>query len=494
MTSLDAVTKPDRDFYMDLLRGLSILVVVLGHWLMAEATWNGSELIIGNALAEFPALGALTWILQVIPVFFFVGGFANYGSWGRASGEPAAYAAWVLKRVRRILKPTAAYLAVVLVLLTVLDALGVIPSLAEATILATQLFWFLGIYLVVVAFTPAMAAWHRRSGALALVVLAAIAMAADVLRFGFDLKTVAFINFGAVWLFAHQLGFFYAERRIRRNESWTMVAGGLAALAALVAFGPYPLSMVGLPGEVSNMNPPTAALIALSVWQVGLAVLLADKVRPWLNRRRPQVAVYVVNRSIMTILLWHLPVAVLVARLLVPLGLPEPDVGSLGWWLAKLAWVAVFGVALAGVVLVFRRFEDVAPPRREPSKLAGTGPMAVIGVTLVSLGLLAFTVGGPDGLLETSEVELIIFAVSPLLNVVYLGLGALLLRASVVDRNTASAAAVGVGLALLALAAIDLTANVDALATSPPNGLLHAVLALSCFGAAWAVRRVLVAV
>ena len=60
-----------------------------------------------------------------------------------------------------------------------------------------------------------------------------------------------------------------------------MAAGGFGAAALLVAFGPYPGSMIGLPGAgMSNMAPPTLAILAVSVGQIGLATLL----RPWLLR------------------------------------------------------------------------------------------------------------------------------------------------------------------------------------------------------------------
>jgi hypothetical protein len=40
---------------------------------------------------------------------------------------------------------------------------------------------------------------------------------------------------------------------------------GLTAMAALTASGRYPASMVGLPGaETSNMNPPSACILALT--------------------------------------------------------------------------------------------------------------------------------------------------------------------------------------------------------------------------------------
>src|SRR5215212_3900325 len=70
-------TSASRDRYVDFLRLFSIAVVVLGHWLMAVVVWHGSEFHTGNAIAMTPGLWIATWLLQVMPIFFFVGGFAN---------------------------------------------------------------------------------------------------------------------------------------------------------------------------------------------------------------------------------------------------------------------------------------------------------------------------------------------------------------------------------------------------------------------------------
>ena len=70
-------TPASRDRYVDFLRIASIAVVVLGHWLMAVVTVDGGEFHTGNVLGMVPGLWLATWVLQVMPIFFFVGGFAN---------------------------------------------------------------------------------------------------------------------------------------------------------------------------------------------------------------------------------------------------------------------------------------------------------------------------------------------------------------------------------------------------------------------------------
>ena len=72
-----AATPAGRDRFADLLRVVSIVVVVAGLWLMAVVVWRDGRVEGGNALALVPGLWLATWLLQVMPLFFFVGGLAN---------------------------------------------------------------------------------------------------------------------------------------------------------------------------------------------------------------------------------------------------------------------------------------------------------------------------------------------------------------------------------------------------------------------------------
>src|SRR5687768_616430 len=92
LTQLADSTPDTRDRFIDGVRAFAILVVVLGHWLIATITWDADGITPGNALADLPALQWLTWAFQVMPLFFVVGGFANRASLlaHRRKGEPTA--------------------------------------------------------------------------------------------------------------------------------------------------------------------------------------------------------------------------------------------------------------------------------------------------------------------------------------------------------------------------------------------------------------------
>ena len=124
--------------------------------------------------------------------------------------------------------------------------------------------------------------------------------------------------------------------------------------------------MVGLPGErVSNMSPPSLCIVALTVWLVGLAMLVRPTVTHWLRRPRPWTVVVTAGSALMTLFLWHLTALVLAVLLLHPLGLTDPTPGTPLWWALRPVWV----LACAAMLLPWW-------PCSGRSKLLGRGRLA----------------------------------------------------------------------------------------------------------------------
>ena len=396
-----AATPAERDRFADLLRVASIVVVVAGHWLMAVVGWRGGRVEGGNAIALVPGLWLATWLLQVMPLFFFVGGLANLVSARRGGG----WAGFVAGRAARLLRPTVAFLAVWTVAAAALGAAGVPEAaLRPATRLVVQPLWFLGLYLLVVALAPAMLRLHRRFGPAVAVWLAVAAATADVAVRVADLPgldRLGDLNFLLVWLFAHQLGFLYADGTLPgwpRRAHLAMAVGGLAALTVLTASGAWPRSMVGLPGDpVSNMNPPSLCIVALTIWLVGLAMLVRDPVTRWLRRPRPWALVVATGSSLMTLFLWHLTALVLAVLVLHPLGLTQPSPGTPTWWALRPLWLLVPAAILAPLVALFARFEHPRPPLWTAAGTPSRGALRLAtaaGIVAVILGLLGVAVSG----------------------------------------------------------------------------------------------------
>jgi hypothetical protein len=414
--ALAAATPASRDKYVDLLRVASLGTVVLGHWLMAAVSVRGDgRAEVGNLLAVEPRLQLLTWALQVMPVFFFVGGFSHalsYRSLRRKAGEnggEALYSVFLRARLQRLLRPTVVFIGVWGALALALQLAGREGGLLDVSLrLVAQPLWFIGIYLAMVAFTPPLLRLHERYGWGAFGGLVAAAGLVDVLRFGFGVPYVGFLNFAFVWLAVHQLGFLRADGKLGRP--YLLAGAGLAGAVTLVAYGPYPLSMVGMPGEkISNMAPPTFALLCHGLWLVGGVELLRGAAQRWLRRPRVWRAVVAANGVSMTAFLWHLTAMLGVYGALLALGvrLPEPATGA--WWAQVPVRVVVAGVVTALLVTVFRRFEQPsAAVVREPgAPSAGARPAAALGVTLCLFGVLGLSMVGFGGLLEGRTAVLI---------------------------------------------------------------------------------------
>src|SRR5262249_16056567 len=72
-----------RDGYLDTLRAGSLLVVVAWHWFATILHWGPDGPHATSPLASVPGLWVGTWVLQVMPVFFYVGGYLHQRSYRR---------------------------------------------------------------------------------------------------------------------------------------------------------------------------------------------------------------------------------------------------------------------------------------------------------------------------------------------------------------------------------------------------------------------------
>ena len=204
----------------------------------------------------------------------------------------------------RLLRPVLAFAAVWLLLPLALGRLGLPGEQVELVgKVIGQPLWFLGVYLVVVALAPPMVRLHRRFRLWVPVTLAVAAAAVDALRLAAGIQEIGYLNLLLVWVLVQQVGFFYADgtlERLSRRALAGLAAAGLAGLVVLTGTGLYPPSMVGLPGDESNMSPPTVCIVALTVWQVGLVMLARARVSAWLARRGSWTAVIAVGSMAMT--------------------------------------------------------------------------------------------------------------------------------------------------------------------------------------------------
>jgi hypothetical protein len=389
-------TPDSRDRYVDLLRAFSIAVVVLGHWLMAVVYFDGKGLSGASALDVVPGLWLLTWILQVMPIFFIVGGFSNLVAWRSVRKRGDTYADYMRSRTARLMRPTLVFVLAWTAITTVANFVSQesFEAMSRATELIAKPLWFLAVYVLVVALSPMMAAFHERYGVRVLAFLAGAAVIVDVVRIAGGMVAVGYLNFAFVWLFAHQLGYFYADGALAafsRRFYTGLALGSLCLLAVLTGSSVYSPSMVGMQTEsASNNSPPSICLVVMTHWLLSVAMLVRPAASRWLQRRKVWSAVVAANSMIMTVFLWHLTALLVAVLALFPIGFPQPLGGTSVWWAWRPVWIAVLVVVLAGFVAVFSRFERPARNGHASSARRLPGLATIAAVASLVLGLAGF--------------------------------------------------------------------------------------------------------
>lgn len=385
-------TPADRDRYLDFLRAASIVVVVLGHWLVAAVWVSGGDLHASSVLVHSPAARVMTWGLQVMPIFFLVGGVVGARSWRSARAASMSWADWMRGRAARLLRPSVVLLWAWAGIGAAAIAAGLEPSLVKmASQAALVPLWFLAVYLGVVAMTPLLSDAARRFGLAMPVALTVIAAAIDQLHYA-GVGAIGWANFAVVWSACYGMGIVWADGRLDRIPGWVVAAIGLFGLIALVSFAGYPVSMVGVDGAArSNNSPPSAALVVLGWFQMGAVLAFAAPARRWLSRVKVWRAVVGVNFAVMTVYLWHLTVMVAAVGLLMltDAGLSWAPLTG-GWWATRPLWLAALTLLLLPVVAALAPVELSTPrPRALTDRAAG---LRVALATVGASGAIALIV------------------------------------------------------------------------------------------------------
>lgn len=390
-------TPASRERVVDLLRAVAIAAVVLGHWLITVVEYDPAGRLTGrSALGDLSWAYPLTWLVQVMPVFFLVGGYANAASLTTHRNRGGETAGWLQERSARLLRPT----TVLLVTLAVCAA-GASAAGAEAERVRTVVWfasiplWFLSAYVTVVLLAPVTYRLHRRYGFAVPALLAALVAVGDLARLN-HVPLVGGANYLFGWLALHQLGYAWRDGRLPAGPrlGLPLLVGGLTVAVLLTGPGPYPVTMINVAGErPHNMSPPSVALLAVAAAQLGLILLSRPTLDRWLRRPGPWAAVVGVNAVVLTVFLWHLSAAVLLAGALGALGLlPTPPIGTAAWWLWRIPWLIMLAAVLAVLVAGFGRFEIRAESRTVP--LGGPARSAVAAVQRRPAAGIALTVVG----------------------------------------------------------------------------------------------------
>ena len=379
-----------RDSSVDAIRVVLLVVVFALHAMMCGVSVGAGGPVLQNALEEQAWFGPVSWIVQIMPLFFIAGGFSSFHHWRSTRARGATAADYVRSRVERLVRPAIVLVVVVAGALLALSLAGLPAELvATAGFRIGQPLWFLGVYLAISALVPVMLRAHERARVLTPLALLAGVVAVDVVRLSTGFEAIGFVNLLLVWLLVQQLGFHLADGGLDRLSRRTLLAvagAALAFLAVITVVGPYPVDMF------ENLNPPSVCLVVLGVAQLALFQLARPRIRAWVERADASRLISAVGERAMTVYLWHMPVLIALAGLSLVananVGLPLAEPLSAEWWVTRPVWLGIAATAVVPVALGFGRFERA---RRGGAQLAGPARGLAASDVVPSRGRVATT-------------------------------------------------------------------------------------------------------
>ena len=181
---LAEATPDSRNRIVDFWRVVAIGFVVFGHWL-AASIWmkSNGEIALLNSLQWIPYAAWITWLVQVMPVFFLAGGYANAKGLRRVIAGEQLRRDWITMRTRRLWTPVTPLLIVWVLLIIALRPFIDAEVVFAGAMSATVPLWFLAVYITLTAAAPLTHLWWRRYGPLSVVGIVVVAVGIDLARF-----------------------------------------------------------------------------------------------------------------------------------------------------------------------------------------------------------------------------------------------------------------------------------------------------------------------
>ncbi|SEA95691.1 MULTISPECIES: acyltransferase [unclassified Mycobacterium] len=377
-------TPADRDRAIDVIRIVSLVGVVAGHTIMATSIIDDAVFRWGNLLTTSVVFQALTWVFQIMPLFFFAGVAASVGSYGSGT----SWGGWLLKRCTRLYRPVFYYLAFWAAALLILKPLLPIHVYEPVAGISTQLLWFLGAYVLVLAAVPLLARITTLGRLIASVAgTYALVALVDAIRINDHAwAALGYLNF-VVWLIPGMLGVAYRRGLLTTTAALRVGLGMLAVNVALVWIGPYELSLVGIETQhIKNMTPPSLLLAGHAIMMCAFAIAAAPAISRWAARPQVWRLAVIGNTGAMTLYLWHMP-ALLGMHLAFDLaGLPRYP-GQPHFLVLSVYQMTIMTALVAGLFLFLRPLENNPLPLWDGGRVSAPGwRSATVGTLLVIAG------------------------------------------------------------------------------------------------------------
>jgi Acyltransferase family len=339
-SSVKLSVEPSQDELPTVLRSLALVIVVTWHGALSTLRWDSRGPHAGNALHLVPGGFVLTWFLQVMPLFFLVGGAVSLGSLRRHFESGGSSAQWVAARVRKLVIP-----ALPFVVVGALVSVFASPATVGLMKLALSPLWFLGVYAPITVLAPTLYQMYARFGNRAAFGLVSTTGVVQVLRLvGFEHRLLWALALLGTWSCAFLGGFSIDELRRDRLTSARLCFAGLLVMIMGAAFG-LPASMVAVRGEsISNMGDVTVSLLGLIAFQAGLVGLFGDRLIRIASRPSISRLVAYVDGHQAAIYVGHLPLWVLTAWMLRTTSFAVGPAADIRWLALRPIWfVITFG-------------------------------------------------------------------------------------------------------------------------------------------------------
>ncbi|MEU9808248.1 acyltransferase [Mycobacterium sp. NPDC050853] len=368
----------ERDRVLDAARLVSLATVVAYHVLAGSPTLvKGKPAMSANYGAHW-----LFWLIPLMPLFFFAGAAANLHSWeaGKSWGQ------FLMSRATRLFRPVFYFLAFVALVTTLLHfILGNTRELLYLEKRHIELLWYVGAYLLTLAFLPWLArirtGCHLSWFVATMCLLTALVDTISVITNTWH--ATGWINMIFMWLVPAALGIGYQRKLIPRQVAWGGATAALAATVALAILGPYPS------GLIANM-PPTLLLAASAIVQCLVVIAFAPAINRWAQGARTWRFLELCNSGSMTIYLWHWVITFLLSYgiyLALRIGLVSPH--SAWYWPGNMLRLSIVCAIVAILFVPLRATErralpwwDRPVPPMNKSRDIAVGVLVLIGAIL----------------------------------------------------------------------------------------------------------------
>ena len=351
-----------RDRVADLVRVCALAVVIVWHSTLSLFHRSRSGVLsMPNPIGLYPGMWLLTWVLQVMPLFFVVSGAVNADAWDRHRHRGGSAQTFVRHRINRFWGPVVVLATVCAVVEAVARLTGYGPFLGRHLVILVPL-WTLVLLVAYAPLTPLLQRGWERFGFSLTIGLVGSVVLSDLFRFRGHAAVAGVVSTFGVWLIAYQLGWVYRQV-VRRGSQACVEVGrnlmmlGLFGLVVTTNIGLYPRSMVATSTDaMSNMLPTTVPIAALALFQCGLLLLLRPRLARWLSSDRVWSRVEWAGGFALPAYLLHMIVVVAMVLAVEGLGFRFSAQPTALWWLTRPLWFATAAVLLAPLMRVARRW------------------------------------------------------------------------------------------------------------------------------------------